>query len=152
MIHTFLNSLVKSQFNSILKLKIPFWYHMILLLFKLYQSYLFLLSRSMLLSSCTVPRLVRELSAILENLKFRASHNLLEYLAAIISPWVDILVRHLQLQDCVLSMTDSTTAEGWLKQLNFSELGKIPIQASVQIESAQKQTTLFTSLGIKSYS
>jgi hypothetical protein len=74
MIHTFLNSLVKSQFNSILKLKIPFWYHMILLLFKLYQSYLFPLSSSTLLSLRTVPRLVREFSAQLYDLlKTRAT-------------------------------------------------------------------------------
>jgi hypothetical protein len=66
---TFLNSLVESQFVSFLKLIIPFWYHMILLLFKLYQSYLFLLCSSMLLSSCTVPRFVRELSAVHPNMR-----------------------------------------------------------------------------------
>jgi hypothetical protein len=49
-------------------------------------------------------------------------------------------------------MTDSTTAEGWLKKSNFSELGKSPIQASVRIEAAQKQASLFMSLGLKSYS
>jgi len=46
-----------------------------------------------------------------KNLFFRASNNLLEHLAAIISPWVDILAGRLKNQDCVLSMTDSTTAE-----------------------------------------
>jgi hypothetical protein len=49
-------------------------------------------------------------------------------------------------------MTDSTTAEGWLKKLNFSELGKNPIQASVRIKATQEQATLFMSLGIKCYS
>ena len=49
-------------------------------------------------------------------------------------------------------MTDSTTAEGWLKKSNFRELGESPIQASVRIKSAWNQATLFISLGIKCYS
>jgi hypothetical protein len=57
-----------------------------------------------------------------KNLLFRASNNLLEHLAAIISPWVDILAGRLKNQDCVLSMTDSTTAEGWLKKSNEPHL------------------------------
>jgi hypothetical protein len=87
-----------------------------------------------------------------KNLLFHALNNLLEHLAAVISPWVDILAGHLKNQDCVLSMTDSMTAEGWLKKSNFSKLGESPIQASVRIEAAQKQVTLFLSLGIKCYS
>ncbi len=87
-----------------------------------------------------------------ENLKFRASNNLLDHLAAIILPWVDILAGRLNSQDCVLSMTDSTTAEGWLKKSNFGKLGESKIQSSVRIEEAQMQATLFMSLGIKNYS
>jgi hypothetical protein len=49
-------------------------------------------------------------------------------------------------------MTNSTTAEGWLKKSNFSELGETPLQASAQIEALWKQATLFISFGIKSYS
>jgi len=87
-----------------------------------------------------------------ENLLFRASNNLLEHLASFISPWVDILAGRLNREDCVLSMTDSTTAEGWLRKSNFTELGEDPTQASVRIEAARKQATLFMSLGLKSYS
>ncbi len=36
-----------------------------------------------------------------ENLKFRATNNLLEHLAAIISPWIDILAGRLKSEDCV---------------------------------------------------
>jgi hypothetical protein len=50
-------------------------------------------------------------SAIPPDLQFRASNNLLESLAAVIKPWVDIIVGHLQKGDCALSMTDSTTIE-----------------------------------------
>jgi hypothetical protein len=53
-------------------------------------------------------------SYIPEPLKFRASNNLLKHLAAIISPWIDIIEGCLKPQDCILSMTDSTAAEGWL--------------------------------------
>ena len=49
-------------------------------------------------------------------------------------------------------MTDSTTAEGWLRKSNFSELGESKLQASVRIEAACMQATLFMSLEIKSYS
>jgi hypothetical protein len=89
---------------------------------------------------------------LLADLEFRASNNLLEHLAAIISPWIDILAGRLKSQDCVLLMADSTTAEGWLKKSNFSELGKSKIQSLVRIEAAQMQATLFMSLGIKNYS
>jgi hypothetical protein len=40
-------------------------------------------------------------------------HNLLEHLATTISPWGDILANQLKSNDYVLSMTDSTTTEGW---------------------------------------
>ncbi len=87
-----------------------------------------------------------------DDLKFIASNNLLEHIAAVISPWVDILAGWLQSQDCVLSTTDSTTAEGWLKKSNFSKLGEFPLQSSVRIKAARKQATFFMFLGIKSYS
>ncbi len=87
-----------------------------------------------------------------DHLLFRASNNLLEHLVAVISPWVDIIAGRLKPQDCVLLMANSTTAEGWLKKSNFFKLGKSPIQASRRIEAAQKQASLFMSLGLKSYS
>ncbi len=47
-----------------------------------------------------------------DDLLFRASNNLLEFLMAIIMPWIDIIGGRLSLGDCALSMTDSTTAKG----------------------------------------
>jgi hypothetical protein len=44
-----------------------------------------------------------------DNLLFCASNNLLEFLAAIITPWIDIIGGRLSPGDCALSMTDSTT-------------------------------------------
>jgi hypothetical protein len=66
-----------------------------------------------------------------KNLKFQASNNLLEHLAAIITPWVDILTGRLKEGNCALSMTDNTTLEGWLKKANFIEDGKEPIQVTI---------------------
>ena len=63
-----------------------------------------------------------------KQLKFRASNNFLEHLASIVSPWIDMLLGSLHKGDCSLSMTDSTTSEGWSKKTNFSELGEEPLQ------------------------
>ena len=49
-------------------------------------------------------------------------------------------------------MTDSTTAKGWLKKSNFTELGEYPIQVSVRIKAARKFATLMMEFGIKLYS
>jgi hypothetical protein len=43
----------------------------------------------------------------------------------------------LKSQDFILLMTDSTTAEGWLKKSNFSKLGESKIQSSVRIKAAR---------------
>lgn len=55
------------------------------------------------------------------NLQFRATLNMLEHLASIIGPWIDILEGTLDEFSCILSMTDSTTSAGWLKKSNFKE-------------------------------
>ncbi len=41
-----------------------------------------------------------------DNLQFRASNNLLEFLAAIITPWINIIGGRLSPGDCALSITD----------------------------------------------
>jgi hypothetical protein len=56
-----------------------------------------------------------------KDLRFQALNNLLEYIALIISPWVDLLAGRLNQGDCALSMTDSTTLAGWLRKTNFQE-------------------------------
>ncbi len=61
---------------------------------------------------------------------FRASNNLLEFLAAIITPWINIIEGRLSAEDRTLSMTDSTTAEGWMQKSNFVEPHDDPVQAT----------------------
>jgi hypothetical protein len=69
--------------------------------------------------------------------QFQATNNLLEHIAAIITPWVDIIWARLLLGGCALSMTNSTTSEGWLHKTNFSKLKEDPIQATVRLEVAR---------------
>ena len=58
---------------------------------------------------------------------FKASNNLFEFLAAVISPWIDVIKGRLVAGDCTLSMTDSTMAEGWMQKSNFVKKGEDPI-------------------------
>ena len=51
----------------------------------------------------------------------RAHINTLEFLASVISIWVDIINDNVCVNDCFLSQTDSTTAAGWLKKSNFPD-------------------------------
>jgi hypothetical protein len=87
-----------------------------------------------------------------DNLLFRASNNLLEFLVAIIMPWIDIIGGRLSPGDCALLMTDSTTAKGWMKKLNFSKAGDNPIQASTCVNAARKYAQVFLDADIKGYS
>ncbi|KAL3809165.1 hypothetical protein ACHAXA_004664 [Cyclostephanos tholiformis] len=87
-----------------------------------------------------------------DDLKFRATNNLLEFLAAIITPWIDIISGRLNRGDCALSMTDSTTAKGWMRKSNFTEAGDDPIQASTRVDAARKYAELFLTADVKGYS
>jgi hypothetical protein len=64
------------------------------------------------------------------DLLFCTTNNLLKSLAVIITPWTDIIGGRLSPGDCALSMTDSTTAKGWMQKSNFKEPDNNPIQAS----------------------
>jgi hypothetical protein len=94
-------------------------------------------------------------SQIPEDLCFRASNNLLEYLASKILPWVNMLAGHLKTGDYALSMTDRCTSAGWLRKTNFQEIigeDVEPVQSKVCIVTARHHTTLFLKEGIKKYS
>jgi hypothetical protein len=85
------------------------------------------------------------------HLQFRASNNLLEHLAAVITPWVDIIAGQQKKGDCALSMTDSTTSKGWLQKSNFKEETD-HIQASVHIQVAREHAQRYMELKIRDYS
>eukprot|EP00956_Cyclotella_meneghiniana_P017221 scaffold27841_cov34-Cyclotella_meneghiniana.AAC.7 len=79
-----------------------------------------------------------------EWLLFRASNNLLEHITSVITVWIDILAGRLAPEDCVLSMTDSLTSEGWAHKTNFSMLPEEvdcqvdPVEAKARIKVARK--------------
>ena len=87
-----------------------------------------------------------------EHLKSRASNNLLEHIGSIITPWVDIINNRLVEGDCALSMTDSSTSEGWNKKTNFSEMIDDPIQATIRIEVCRGHAMRMLERGIRDYS
>ncbi len=90
--------------------------------------------------------------SISQSQQFCASNNLLKFLLAIIIPWINILANHLQSGNRTLLMTDSSTAEGWIRKTNFRVRDKDQIQMDRRIKVAQKFAMDFTKLGIKSYS
>jgi hypothetical protein len=87
-----------------------------------------------------------------DDLLFCASNNLLKFLKGIIMLWIDIIGGWLIPGDCALSMTDSTTAEGWMKKLNFSKAANDPIQALTCVDAAIKYTQVFLDVDVKGYS
>jgi hypothetical protein len=48
-------------------------------------------------------------------------------------------------------MTDSTTAKGWMKKMNFSKAGNDPIQALTHINAARKYAQVFLDVDVKGY-
>ena len=87
-----------------------------------------------------------------DDLQFQASNNLLKFLAAIITPWIDIINGKLSPGDCALSMTDSTTAEGWMQKSNYAKPDNDPIQVITCIDTARKYTWIFMQAEVKGYS
>jgi hypothetical protein len=90
--------------------------------------------------------------AIPDDLLFRVSNNLLEFLLAVITPWIDIIHGHLTAGDCALSMTDSTPAEGWMRKSNFVEPNEHPVQAKTRVDAVRKYASIFMDADIKGYS
>eukprot|EP00956_Cyclotella_meneghiniana_P034348 scaffold103894_cov40-Cyclotella_meneghiniana.AAC.3 len=80
-------------------------------------------------------------------LRFRATNNLLEHLANIVSIKLGLLDGSIKKGDCVLSMSDSIVSCSWLKKSNFDEEPDIqedgtvkmdPLQAEVRAEVARE--------------
>ena len=62
------------------------------------------------------------------HLQGRAHINLLEFIAAIVGIWIDIIEGAVVPESCILSMGDNTSATGWLKKSNFKETDEMPAQ------------------------
>ena len=55
------------------------------------------------------------------DLRNRAHINILEYMAQIISIWLDIIENTTKSEDCLLSIGDNTSALGWMRRSNFRQ-------------------------------
>jgi hypothetical protein len=79
---------------------------------------------------------------------------LLEFIASIINPWVDLIKGRLKKGDCALSMTDSTTLAGWLCKTNFEEQSENadPLEATIRIKIARLHASLFIEADVEEYS
>ena len=62
------------------------------------------------------------------------SLNSLEFIAALISIWIDSFYNNIEPEACLLSQKDSTSASGWLKKSNFSD----SIETSAHLATACK--------------
>jgi len=72
------------------------------------------------------------------DLRLRTSLNSLEFLACVITIWIDIINNKIQPEDCILSQSDSTSATGWLRKSNFHDSE----ESFIQMVTARQLATL----------
>ena len=70
------------------------------------------------------------------------------FIASIVTPWVDLIAKHLKAGDCELSITDSTTSD--FKKESDDESNNI--EAKVRNEAARIHASLFIDEGVMEYS
>ena len=69
-----------------------------------------------------------------------------------ITPLIDIIAKRLGPRDFSLSITDSSTSEGWLRKSNFKEDGENPIQATIRLEVSRSDAKRIIENKMKIYS
>ncbi len=75
-------------------------------------------------------------------LRNRAHINILEYLAQIISIWIDIIEGTTKPEDCLLSIGDNTSALGWMRSSNFRQKDDSDISWRVKQQLGSKLASL----------
>ena len=85
------------------------------------------------------------------HLLFRATLNMLEFLASVVTVWLEIREGQVPPLSCVLSMTDSTTTAGWLRKSNFQEDGENHEQLLCKQELARDHAARLLRNTIKEY-
>lgn len=78
----------------------------------------------------------------------RTSLNSLEFLACVISIWVDSFHNVIEPESCLLTLMDSTTALGWIRKSNFADKS----DEFVQLSTAQQLASLVLSSETSLYS
>lgn len=81
-----------------------------------------------------------------EELRLRASINLLEFIGSVMGPWIDFIEGNLPPESSIFSQGDNTTAASWLAKTNFSRnqpahlkvarrLANLLLESETQLES-----------------
>ena len=86
-----------------------------------------------------------------EHLRGRAHINLLEFIAQLISIWIDILEKKIEPLDCLLGMGDNTASMGWLRRSNFRENEEHDLEWLAKQKVARKVATLVLDSGTTLY-
>ena len=76
------------------------------------------------------------------HLRDRAHINILEYLAQIISIWIDILEGTTKSEYCLLSIGDNTSALGWMRRSNFRKKYESDVAWKVKQQLGRKLANL----------
>ena len=77
-----------------------------------------------------------------EHLRGRAHINFLEFIAQVISIWLDIEHNEIQELDCILAMGDNSASMGWLRRTNFRENEESDTEWSAKQQVARKLASL----------
>ena len=80
--------------------------------------------------------------SIPRELRGRAHINLLEFLAQVVSIWLDILEDRVQPLDCLLGMGDNTASMGWLRRTNFRAKNESDLDWIAKQTTARKLANL----------
>lgn len=81
----------------------------------------------------------------------RATLNMLESQASTIGPWIDIIDRDLPEYSCTLSMTDSSTTQGWARKSNFIVREENKEQTECKLESVRGHAERYMDHNMKDY-
>ena len=73
-----------------------------------------------------------------KKLRGRAHINLLEFMAQLVSIWLDAIEGRLEPLDCLLAMGDNTASMGWLRRSNFRENDEDDVEWLVKQKVARK--------------
>ena len=77
---------------------------------------------------------------------------MLEHIASIIGPWLDIIEHNLPRLSCCLSMTDSTTSAGWMRRSNFAEKNDSEAQVRLKRIISREHAWRYFTFDVREYS
>ena len=77
-----------------------------------------------------------------KHLRGRAHINFLEFIAQVISIWMDVEHNEVKNLDCILAMGDNSASMGWLRRTNFRENEECDMEWAAKQQVARKLASL----------